>query len=709
MSKFAHGDHSGLRPGVDVKALEVAGQIASHSTGSAAFSTDSREAVGSSHLFPSIAASVRWPPGTTFFAFRTWAALALGFFLAFLLELNAGGGVGVSILILVAPAQGMVLSKAIYRVLGTLGGAVAAVFFTALFPQDRTMLIASFAVYMGLLVACGTLLRDFRAYGCILAGYTVAQISIVRIDAPTTVFPSTLDRVAVILLGVLSIALANALIATQESTRSLTSKMRVASSEVMAMALAALDARAPPDASHCIAMSAKLMPLRSEISFATPELPGGRARARGGRSALLGLLEMLSAIQAVGLSLRQFGGHSPFVEEAVSITRIAIRLQRPETQLSAMDAISLGAIETGALSIEEAYVLDRLRALIETLGDVRDGLLSMRTGLIPRRIVAVPVHQDHIAVLLNGVRVCLTVAIICTLSVWSGLPGTVLTVLSAVIFVSLGSVLPDPRVLGNAALLMTPPVVLVAFLYAFFILPNIDGYPLFCLSLAPVVLAMCWLIKCGRGAMGLYFGVSTLLLISPDNIELLDPAAFVQTASFLAVGGIVIFLSFLIIIPVDPALRRLRIALGIGRDLRRALADEGHRRHPLVSLHYDRLSQFKSWQRDEAVSLARRNTMSHLSNMGNLAFAVRRSWRALDRARPIVELTLDARARAALPKLVSEDTLDVARSYLSAARERGSEEALALVRAAAGLYGVATLTTVENRLLGRLALLGRLI
>lgn len=352
-------------------------------------------------------------------------------------------------------------------------------------------------------------------------------------------------------------------------------------------------------------------------------------------------------------------------------SRAAIHARRPETRLPALDAISFQALATGLLSTQEAYALDRLRAMIEVLVDVRDGLRSMRTGRSPRRDVTLPVHQDYVAVALNGARVCFTVAIVCALSVWSGLPGTVETVLGVVIFVSLGSVVPDPRVMGKAALLMKPAIV-VATVYVFFVF-------------------------------------NILLLISPANVQSLDPAAFAETASFLALGGMVIFLSFLIIIPVDPALRRLRIALGVGRSLRQALADEGHLRHPRASLHYDRLSQFRIWQRDDTITPARRETMRHLSNMGNLAFAVRRSWRALDRARPSIDAAIDARARNILPRLLPEDSLDVARISLSAAREHPKDVALALVRAAAALYGVAALTTIENRLLRRLTLLGRVI
>src|SRR6202051_3375421 len=246
---------------------------------------------------------VQWPAGTTALAFEIWVALAVSYYIAFALELNSAAGAGTGLLKLGGPTQGMVLSKAIYRIAGTLFGAVFAIILTSFFSQDRTMLIAVFSVYMACLVAIATLLRDFRAYGCILAGYTVALISIADVDAPTATFTGMLDRVAVILLAVVVLAFVSAIVATAESERSLQSKLRLVTQEIVAMALATLDRRAPPDTSHCVAMVPRIMPLRSEIGFATPELLDGWARAKGARSALLGLFEAISAIQAVGLGL----------------------------------------------------------------------------------------------------------------------------------------------------------------------------------------------------------------------------------------------------------------------------------------------------------------------------------------------------------------------------------------------------------------------
>src|SRR6202043_2658895 len=307
----------------------------------------------------------RWPAGTTELAFTTWVALGIAYYIAFILELNSAASAGTGLLILVGPTQGMVLAKAIYRVAGTLFGALAPIILTSLFPQDRTMLIAVFSVYMAWLVAIATLLRDFRAYGCVLAGYTVALFSIIYVDAPTAAFTAMLDRVAVILLAVLALAFVSAIFATAESARSLQSKLRLATKDIVAMALATLDQRVPPDPSQCVAMSARLMPLRSEIGFATPELLDGWARAKGARSALLGLFEAISAIQAIGLGLRNMSAASSTVDSAISIVHAAIVSQRPERRLAEIDALALQAMEAESLSIDEAYVLDRCKFMIE--------------------------------------------------------------------------------------------------------------------------------------------------------------------------------------------------------------------------------------------------------------------------------------------------------------------------------------------------------
>jgi uncharacterized membrane protein YccC len=248
------------------------------------------------------------------------------------------------------------------------------------------------------------------------------------------------------------------------------------------------------------------MPLRSEIGFATPELLDGWVRAKGARSALLGLFEAISAIQAVGLGLRNMSVASSIADEAVSIMRAAIVAQRPEKQLADIDALMHRAMEAGALNIEEAYVLDRCKFMIEVFRDIRDGLLSSRIGRLPRRSVSLPVHQDYIAAVLNGLRVSLAIGIVGLLAALSGLPGANLMILGTIVFVALGSVLHDPLAMGRAALLMTPAVIITGTIYDFLIFPNISDYPLFIISLAPVVTMTCCKLRKRALALGSFCG-----------------------------------------------------------------------------------------------------------------------------------------------------------------------------------------------------------
>src|SRR6202011_1634988 len=227
----------------------------------------------------------------------------------------------------------------------------------------------------------------------------------------------------------------------------------------------------------------------------------------------------------------------------------------------------------------------------------------------------------------------------------------------------------------------------------------------FIISLAPVVTMTCWLIKTGKGPMGMFYGVQSISLLSPANVQTLDPPTFVDTAAFLVAGSVCIFFSLLLIVPVDPALRRLRRASAVGRTLRGALADENRLNQPKASLHYDRLIQFSSWQNGEAVTPARRNVMKRLSALGNLSQAVRRSWKSLDQARIAIDPAIDAKARQILPTLSPVEILDLSRPYLAAAAGIDRSKLLDLVHAAAALYGTAVLTTSEMRLLRHLKLL----
>ncbi len=140
-------------------------------------------------------------PDAVSFAFQFTLALLLAYLVSFAMQLEAASSAGVCVAIVMQPSLGMAASKAFYRVLGTvLGGAVALVL-VSVFPQDRTMLLIAFGIWLGACTYVASLLHDFRSYGAALAGYTVAIIAILGIDDPSGSLLATLNRVAAILIG----------------------------------------------------------------------------------------------------------------------------------------------------------------------------------------------------------------------------------------------------------------------------------------------------------------------------------------------------------------------------------------------------------------------------------------------------------------------------------------------------------------------------
>lgn len=181
------------------------------------------------------------------FATRSVIALLLAYLIAFTAQVDSASTAGVCVAIVAQPSAGMAMSKAIYRVIGTLLGGCVAMALLAAFPQDRTMLLGGYALWLGVCAFVATLLRDFRSYGAALSGYTVGIIAIGVIDAPNTALTATLDRVAAILIGVVSVLVVNSLMAGTDAFDALVGELRARTEAMTALVADALEGRSVGD------------------------------------------------------------------------------------------------------------------------------------------------------------------------------------------------------------------------------------------------------------------------------------------------------------------------------------------------------------------------------------------------------------------------------------------------------------------------------
>ena len=160
------------------------------------------------------------PVSSWTFAIRIWLAMILALFVSFWLQLESPASAAITVGILAEPTRGQALEKAGFRLLGTIVGVAASIAITGLFSQERDLILAAFAAWIGICVFAGKLLDGYRAYAAVLCGYTVAFIATQQIDTPQHVFESGMARGAAIVVGILSMAVVNlSLIHISEPTR----------------------------------------------------------------------------------------------------------------------------------------------------------------------------------------------------------------------------------------------------------------------------------------------------------------------------------------------------------------------------------------------------------------------------------------------------------------------------------------------------------
>jgi hypothetical protein len=97
-----------------------------------------------------------------------WIAL----YLAYFLQLDGPYWAASTVRLVAHPVRGALISKSQWRLLGTAVGAVAMVTLMAAFPQEPVLFLAGVSLWLGISTFIASLLRYFRAYGAVLAGYT---------------------------------------------------------------------------------------------------------------------------------------------------------------------------------------------------------------------------------------------------------------------------------------------------------------------------------------------------------------------------------------------------------------------------------------------------------------------------------------------------------------------------------------------------------
>lgn len=167
------------------------------------------------------------------FALRTTAAALAALLAAQALGLDNPHWAAMTVWIVAQPTRGMVVSKGLYRLAGTMAGSLAAALIIMAVGPAPLPLSLGLAAWVALCAAASTVLRGFRAYGAVLAGYSAALVAVIGLGQHGDIAQVAIMRVAEVAVGIVVSGLATALFVPGSTARDLLVRTRALSRDTL--------------------------------------------------------------------------------------------------------------------------------------------------------------------------------------------------------------------------------------------------------------------------------------------------------------------------------------------------------------------------------------------------------------------------------------------------------------------------------------------
>ncbi len=516
------------------------------------------------------------------FGLRLATAVCLALFAAFYLELDAPYWAGTSAAIVCQPVVGSSMFKGVFRLAGTLVGTLAALALTAVFPQDRAGFLFAMLAWAAACSFLSTLLKNFAAYGAMLAGYTLIIIAGTSIPQPDQIFDIAINRASEISIGIVSGTLVIALTSLGDSPQRLelllSQLIREIARHFEALLVEPWSAAGPETRRLLIKRTAALVPVIEQAAGESPEIMQRRAILR---VAIDGLFAAISGARIVETHLRGLPA-----DEANRIgAAIANELPAEWNRGTALDRDADAMLVRKFMAIKTNDVSWRLAAdasaeVAAGLEAAANGLALLRHPATARDAVRRPsiIVADYLPALVNAVRVFIGVGAVVLFWIISQWPSGLYAVMfSGITIMLLSPLLDQSTKAAMGQVLGTLLAAVVAGVLKFTALINHETFLALSLilSLALVPIAALSVVPL-FAPIFIPATINFLPLVAPTNVMVFDPQNYLNTALGLVAGCLAGALAFMLIPHPSPQLRAQRLVDLSIRDLRRLAA--GRRR-----------------------------------------------------------------------------------------------------------------------------------
>ncbi|AWN36365.1 FUSC family protein [Methylobacterium radiodurans] len=490
------------------------------------------------------------------FAIKTFAAAMLALFLALWIDLPKPYWAVGTVYITSQVLAGATRSKAVYRVGGTLLGAIVTVILVPNLVNAPELLVLAIALWVALCLYVSLLDRTPRSYLMMLGGYTAALIGFPSVGEPGAVFDTAVARAQEITLGILCASLMSSVVLPQSVAPTIAGRLELWLRDARGWVRDVLG-RGPSDAdsqakrlrlaADAVAFDALATPLRYDMTGAERSAEAMAIL----RQHMLMFLPIVSAIadrietlereEALPRRVRDLlDAMAVWIEAGITDPAEAARLRREAEAL----APDLGPLP-GWHDLVLASLLARLVDFIDLRQDARllqrhiaDGTpvtedLAFRYTAAARTIR----HRDHGMAVLSAIGVFLSIVIAASIWIATGWPDGAGAPMMAAVACSFFAAQDDPApfILGFANSAIVGALGAGAYLFA--VLPLATSFEMLALALAPGLL-LCGVFmtqpRTAPLAMGAAVNGSTMIALQSSYSA--DFAAFTNSAIAVILG-----------------------------------------------------------------------------------------------------------------------------------------------------------------------------
>ncbi|MDZ5432153.1 FUSC family protein [Pseudomonas fluorescens] len=443
------------------------------------------------------------PARDWFYGVRTFAASMIALYIALLMQMPRPYWAMATVYIVSNPFLGPTTSKALYRAVGTLLGAAAAVFFVPMFVQSPYVLVLVIALWTGTLLFLSLHLRTANNYALMLAGYTLPLIALPVVDNPLAVWDVAQARTEEIFLGIAVAAVVGAIFWPRRLTPVFNDSVSKWFTDASTYSLRFLSRNVQPD--EVSGLRASMVATFNSLELMIGQLPHEGARPQTVRNTkeLRGrMIHLLPVIDALDDALYALERRTPELVDKLAplLGATSDWLQRQDADIDRWQVLKhqLEALQPSTQALEDrkqllfSNALYRLGEWIDLWQDCRSLQIaiqcenqdSWRAVYRHWRLGRLTPFLDRGLMLYSAASTVTAIIVASVLWILLGWTDGGAAVILAAVACSFFASMDDPAPQIYRFFFWTAMSVLFASLYLFLVLPNLHDFPMLVLAFA---------------------------------------------------------------------------------------------------------------------------------------------------------------------------------------------------------------------------------